>query len=176
MYVCICVWYTYDIHIHTCSTMPVYSAISSCLVKAMLCFQAWREKQVKINLSLKRVGDPQVTMAFNSKSWSSILLGWFGGTLMTYEHHPIFEKPSISMANDMLYVVLFEGKTTIFLWMRIKPRWLFWCDAIWVDISPWWLTFKSPSFEDVTPITADGCFHSSWFTDIYPLENPPYNP
>jgi hypothetical protein len=49
------------------------------------------------------IGDPQVTMGFNTKSWSSMT--WM---IWRYPHdlgnHPMVENPSIFMVHDMVYL------------------------------------------------------------------------
>ena len=62
--------------------------------KTMLWFQAWREKQVKINLSLKRVWQPRFS---NDKDMISTGFLWL--------------RTTIFMLHDMVYLFFFKGKT-----------------------------------------------------------------
>lgn len=95
-------WYKIYIHLYSTIYVDVYSTIScnmggftfSFFDKTMLWFQAWREKQVKINLSLKRVWQPRFS---NDKDMISTGFLWL--------------RTTIFMLHDMVYLFFFKGKT-----------------------------------------------------------------
>ena len=93
--------YIYYIYIHIWVLYGLY--MGSIWIMASICpdvlqFQAWREKQVKINLSLKRVGQPRFTTR-------RCYAGFLGSRIPIFMLHDI--------VHDMIWFIWF---TWLLIW------------------------------------------------------------